>query len=181
VLQARRLVDLETRLPALLQGKDRPANADETLTLADLCYKKQLHGTSARFWQEVFQNQSSLAGDREAGNRYNAACSAALAGSGKGKDEPALDDAAKARWRKQALDWLKADLAAWAKVLETGPPRARPSIQQTLQHWKTDPDLAGIRDEAALARLDSDEQRVCRGLWSEVDALLARARGQPSP
>ena len=162
VRQAERLVALEGRLPAILRGKDRPANADEALALADLCYQKQLYGASARFWQEAFKTDPKLAEDLKAGNRYNAACAAALAGSGKGKDEPAPDDAAKARWRNQALDWLKADLAAWAKVLESGPPQARPSIRQTLQHWKVDPDLAGIRDEPALARLPADEQKACR-------------------
>jgi hypothetical protein len=107
-------------------------------------------------------------------NRYNAACAAALAGCGQGKDDPPLDEPTKARWRKQAIEWLKADLAAWSKVLESGPPQARQSVSQTLQHWKGDPDLAGIRDEAALARLPEAEQRVCRTLWAEVDALLKK-------
>jgi serine/threonine-protein kinase len=181
VRQARLLVQLESRLPALLQGNDRPANPDEMLTLADLCYRKQLHAASARFWQEVFQNRPTLAEDILAGNRYNAACAAALAGSGKGKDEPPLEEEAKARWRTQARDWLKADLAAWAKGLESGPLQVRPPILQTLQRSKEDTDLAGIRGDAAIARLPADEQHACRALWSEVDALLARTRGNPSP
>jgi len=111
----------------------------------------------------------------QAQNRYNAACAAALAGSGQGKDDPPLDNAAKARCCKQAIDWLKADLAAWSKVSESGPSQARQSIPQTLQHWKADSDLAGIRDEAALARLPEDEQKACRALWAELDALLKRA------
>jgi hypothetical protein len=40
-------------------------------------------------------------------SRYNAACSAALEGASKGIDKPPLADQAKARWRKQALDWVK--------------------------------------------------------------------------
>jgi tetratricopeptide (TPR) repeat protein len=181
VRQARRFVELESRLPALLRGQDRPANADETLTLADLCSKKQLHGAAARFWREVFQAQPALAEDLKAGNRYNAACAAALAGSGQGRDEPPLDEAAKARWRIQARDWLQADLAAWSKLLASGPPEVRPALRPTLQHWKADADLAGIREEPALARLPADEQKACRSLWSEVDALLAQAQGKPSP
>jgi hypothetical protein len=57
----------------------------------------------------------------------------------------------------------------------------RASTWQTLQRWKADPDLAGIREEPALARLPADEQKACRALWSAVDALLAKARDQPSP
>ena len=143
--------------------------------LAQMCYDKKLHGASARFWAEAFQAQPKLVEDMQAQNRYNAACAAALAGCGQGKDEPPLDDAAKARWRKQAIDWLKADLAAWSKILESGPPQARQSISQTLQHWKADPDLAGLRDAGSLAKLPKDEQDACRALWKDVDALLARA------
>ena len=116
---------------------------------------------SVRFWIEAFQAQPNLADNMQFQHRYNAACAAALAGCGQGKDEPPLDEAAKARWRKQAIDWLKADLAAWSKILDKGPPQARPFIDKTLQHWKADPDLAGMREEAALGKLPEDEQKAC--------------------
>jgi len=32
-----------------------------------------------------------------------------------------------------------------------------------------------------MFKLSVDEQKACRALWSEVDALLAKARGLPSP
>jgi hypothetical protein len=65
-------------------------------------------------------------------------------------------------------------LAAWSKALETGPPEARPSIATTLQHWKADTDLAGIRDEPALAKLPDAEHKACRAFWAEVDGLLKK-------
>jgi len=177
VREAERLVELDRKLPAILAGKTSPLDALETMGFAWLCYYKMLHGASARLWAEAFQAQPKLAEDMQAQNRYNAACAAALAGSGQGKDDPPLDDAAKARWRKQAVDWLKADLAAWSKLLGSGPPQARQSIPQTLQHWKADADLAGLRDQAALAKLPADEQKACRAVWAEVDALLAKSQG----
>jgi serine/threonine-protein kinase len=176
VRQARRLVELESRLPEILHGKGRPANTDETLALADLCSGKHLHAVSARFWQEAFQAQPALAEDKKARNRYNAACAAALAGAGQGKDEPKLDEVTKARWRKQALEWLRADLASWTKSVETASPQAKALVIQALQHWKTNPDLSGLRDEPALAKLPADEQKACRAFWSEVDALLKKAK-----
>ncbi len=127
-------------------------------------------------WTDAFQAEPKLAGDMQAGNRYNAACAAALAGSGQGKDDPPLDEPAKARWRKQAIDWLKADLAAWSKVLEKSPPVARQSISETLKHWEVDSDLAGLREAAALAKLPDDEQKACRALSAEVEALLKKAQ-----
>ncbi len=83
--------------------------------------------------------------------------------------------------RKQAIDWLTADLAAWTKVVESGPPQAGQLVSQTLQHWKADADLAGIRDDAALAKLPADEQKDCATLWAEVDTLLAKAEAQARP
>ncbi len=99
-----------------------------------------------------------------------------MAGCRPGKDDPPLDEPTKARWRKQAVDWLKADLAAWSTLLEKGPPAARQSISQTLQHWKADSDLAGLRDAALLAKLPEDEQTACRALWAEVDVLLKKSQ-----
>jgi hypothetical protein len=112
-----------------------------------------------------------------AGHRYNAACAAALAGAGKGDDKPPTDEPEKARWRKQAVDWLKADLASLTKQAVAGPPQDRVLVYQTLAHWKADPDLTGIRDEAAIKALPEDEQKACRVLWAEVDQVLEKTGG----
>ncbi len=181
VRQTERLVELDRKLPAILAGKTKPSDATETLGFAQLCYDKKLHGVSARFWCEAFQTQPKLAENMQLPNRYNAACAAALAGSGQSKDDPPLDDIAKARWRKQAIDWLKADLAAWSKMLESGPPQVRQAIAMTLQHWKADTDLAGIREPAALAKLRAGEQAACRNLWSQVEALLSKSGAKTKP
>jgi tetratricopeptide (TPR) repeat protein len=176
VQKAERVLELDQKLPTILSGLARPADAAETIGFAQLCYGKKLHGASARLWAEAFEAEPKLARDIQAKLRYNAACAASLAGCGQGKDDPPLDEATKARWRKQAIDWLKADLAAWSKLVASSPPQARRSVVETLQHWKADTDLAGIRDEAAIKALPDDEQKACQALWVEVDALLANAR-----
>ncbi len=170
-----RQASLAARLSDVLAGRLMTRDAAESISFAQLCYNKKLHGASARLWTEALQADPKLADDMQAQNRYNAACATALAGSGQGKDDPPLDEPAKARCRKQAIDWLKADLAAWSKVLEKGPPAVRQGIAQTLQHWKADADLAGIRDATALAKLPVGERKACRALWTEVDALLKKA------
>ena len=176
-----RLVELDEKLPAILSSQARPSDARESLGFAQRCYQKILHGPSARLWAEGFEAQPNLADDMNVQNRYNAACAAALAGSGQGKDDPALDNEKRARWRKPAIDWLKADLTAWSKTLESGSPLVQQqAITQTLQQWKADTDLAGLRDAPALAKLPDDEQKACRALWSEVDSLLAKSRGTKS-
>jgi tetratricopeptide (TPR) repeat protein len=169
-----RRIALSPRLPAILRKEDHPNGAAEGAVFARLCYDRGQHGNASRLWAEAFQGEPKLSQDMQAQNRYQAACAAALAGSGKGKDDPPEDEAAKARWRKQAVDWLQADLAFWTKQIETGSPQARQFVAKTLQHWKADPDLAGIRDPAALAKLPVDEQNACRALWAEVDTTLRR-------
>jgi hypothetical protein len=96
-----------------------------------------------------------------------------------GQGEPLPDDAAKAKLRRQALDWLKAELAVWTKQLESGPPEARPHVVMTLSHWRKDTDLAGLRDEAALAKLPAEERQAFTRLWADVAALLKKAQEKP--
>ncbi len=163
------------RLPALLKGDERPKDNAERLALAQMCSDTKRHAAAARFWAEALDADPKLGDDRQAGHRYNAACAASLAAAGQGKDDPSPDEAARAKLRGQAMGWLKAELAAWTKILESGPPQARPFIAQTLNHWKQDTDLAGIRDAEALAKLPEAERKDWQALWAEVDALLKTA------
>jgi hypothetical protein len=48
-------------------------------------------------------------------------------------------------------------------------------VGQTLLHWQTDPDLAGVRDQALLAKLPEAERQEWAKLWAEVAALLVKA------
>jgi hypothetical protein len=164
----------------VLRGDDKPKDALEGIDFASLGYTMKRFGPSARLYAEFLGADPELAADVPRGRRYNAASAAALAGAGKGEDKPPLDEPEKARWRKQALDWLKADLAFWARQAETGKPDAKALVSQQLQHWKADTDLASIRDETAIKALPDDEQKACRALWAEVDALLAKARAGPA-
>jgi serine/threonine-protein kinase len=179
VKAAERLVQLNSNLAAVLQGKIQPP-AVERVEYAVLCGYKKLHGASARFYTNAFTADPKLTEYLGTGHRYNAACAAALAAAGQGKDAGQLDARQRRRWRQQALAWLRADLGLWDKLLKTGTPQNRARVQQELSHWQRDPDLAGIRDAAWLVNLPADELRACRRLWAEVDALLQRA-GQREP
>jgi serine/threonine-protein kinase len=175
VAQAARLLDPEQDLPAVLTGQYKPAPA-ESLEYAQLCYPKKLHAAAARLYAGAFAADPKLAGDLRRFYRYNAACNAALAGSGQGEDAKQLDNDGRARWRRQALNWLRADLAARARQLESGKPEDRADVQKQLRHWQQDADLAGLRDPAAVAKLPADEQEACKKLWADVNALLQKAK-----
>jgi hypothetical protein len=105
--------------------------------------------------------------------RYIAACTALLLGSG----GPPPDDAERAKQRRQALEWLKADLDLRKRQLESGTPEARAGILQVVRHLRIDRDLAGVRDPERLAKLPGEEQTAWRSYWAEVDVLERKARG----
>jgi NAD(P)-dependent dehydrogenase (short-subunit alcohol dehydrogenase family) len=99
----------------------------------------------------------------------------AIAAAGRGEDAARLDDKERRRLRKQALDWLRADLALHRKQLESGKSQGRAAVRRVLCHWQKDSDLGGIRDGAALGNFPSDERKAFTRLWADVAALLKKA------
>jgi tetratricopeptide (TPR) repeat protein len=175
-----RATRLAPRLPAVLRGDDRPADAVEALGFAELCTGRRLYAAAARLYTHAFAADPSLARDRPAANKihaYNAACVAALAGCEAGKDDPKPDDAAQADLRRRALDWLKADLDAYAEQLSDA--HDRKPVRDHFLWWKGDPDLAGVRDAKALQALPEAERAAWRALWAEVDRLLEKSAMTP--
>ncbi len=166
------------RLPAVLKGMDRPKDVAERLALADVCYDTKHHAAAARFWAEALDADSKLGDDRQLQHRYSAACAAVLAATGPVKDDPPPDAAAKVKLRAQALAWLKAELAAWSKVFESGSPQERNLGIQVIQDWQRHTDLAGVRDSDALAKLPEPERAAWRALWADVTALQKRVQDQ---
>jgi hypothetical protein len=155
----------------LLAGTDAPASAAEGLEVAKLCSQKGLKCASARFYEEAFAKEPKLAA-KDGWAHYSAACAAALAGCGQGKDAGKLDYKERARLRRLALGWLRADLKVWGGLLEKGPS----SADVAMKHWLADRDFAGVRGKEALGKLPEGERREWEKLWSDVAGLLARAQ-----
>jgi tetratricopeptide (TPR) repeat protein len=175
VRTCQRLVELDGREQAVLRGETQPANAAERNEYAQLCYCKKLYAASARLRGDAFAADPELAADLERGHRFDAACAAAMAARGQGKDADGLSEAERARWRKQALAWLRADLKANAKLLEGGNPQDRRLVAQRLRRWQRDLEFASLRETDALAKMSVDEQEACKQLWAKVGELLATA------
>jgi serine/threonine protein kinase/Flp pilus assembly protein TadD len=178
--QAEQLAQLDNRLPAILQGTDRPRDVSEQLACAKLCGQFRKHyAASVRFFSEVFVEESQLADDLNAQHRYNAACAAALAGCGQGADAGKLDAKECVRLRGQALDWLRADLKAYQQVMEKSASKAGPAVAQRMQKWLQDTDFAGVRGDEALSRLPEAERKDWQKIWQEVEQLRQRAAQPP--
>jgi Flp pilus assembly protein TadD len=178
VADAERKLDQANRFPAVLRGDDKPKDNSERRGFAQMAYDRKHFVAASRLWAAALEADPKLVDDRQNPLRYESARAAALAIAGHGKDEPPPDDVMKAKLRSQALEWLKGELTTWTKVLESGPSQTRAKIVQTLNHWKKDSDLAGVRDALALARLPEEERKTWQELWADVDSLLNRAAGQ---
>jgi tetratricopeptide (TPR) repeat protein len=173
--QSERCLALEERLPALLRGEARPAGAADRVALGQFCLRYQeRYAAAARFYAEAFAEEPRLAEDVRAGHRSDAARAAALAAGGHGRGAARPDDREQARLRRQALGWLRADLAAWAALAEKATPQDSKRGSRALRRWRQDPALGGLRDKGELARLPKAERQACRDLWAEVDAVLRR-------
>lgn len=169
-----RLLWLEPRLSDLLSGKLKPRDMDDRIALSRLCRIKGQHAMAARLFADAFAAEPKLADDLEAADRYYAACSASLAADDRGP-MTTLDAAVQARWRRQALDWLNADLVLRRKQAATGAASARQTVANKLRIWQNDPDLASLREPARIALLPAEEQTACKKLWQQVKELAAQA------
>ena len=162
-------------LPAFLAGTYQPADQCERLAFVGAGEFNGLTRASARLYADAFATEPSLANDPERGRRYRAACMAASAGCGRGKDASNLNDEERARLRDQARLWLRAEVAAWGKKIDSAP-AAKESAENALKQWLTDPDLAGLREPDLLDKLPVAESLACRELWREISAQIERAR-----
>jgi tetratricopeptide (TPR) repeat protein len=181
--QSRAWGKIAEQLPAYLKGDAKPRNAAESLQLAWLCQtpQQQRYAAAARFYADAFASQPKLANDLGKQHRYLAACAAVRAASGQGKDAPGPDDKERPRLRQQALDWLKADLAEWARLVESGVADIRPVVQKGLKDWRDGPHLSSVRGVEATAKLPEAERAAWRQLWADVEARLPRAKKRPTP
>jgi serine/threonine-protein kinase len=161
---------LDARLPAILQGTEIAANAAELIKFGDLCVRKKLFATAARFYGGAFVAAPRL-GVPGRSERFSAGRAAALAGWG--QDAVKLDAGQRAHWRKHALEWLRADLAWWSKACETGN-RTRAAVQQELRHRLADADLGRIRSHDAIDQLPEGERQQWRQFWADVAGLLRK-------
>jgi tetratricopeptide (TPR) repeat protein len=175
--RCRRLLTLDRLLPRILEAKADPTNASQRLELASLCRHpaKRLHRTATHFAADAFAADPKLANDLHQQHRYQAACSAVLAAAGQAEDARLLPDRVFSSLHRQALAWLRGDLARYAADLKREP-RLANAVRERLNHWQKDPDLASVRDDEPLRRLPGDERAAWRSLWDDVAALLKKTQ-----
>ncbi|WP_406695292.1 protein kinase [Singulisphaera sp. Ch08] len=165
---------LAERLPMVLRGDDKPDGGEDWLSLAEFASERQLYAAAARLYEGAEAAEPELFDTWNGDRRYEAACAAALAGSGIARDQPAPTEADDARLRSRAREWLRADLAVWSEAVTGDEPSERTQAIESLRRWKSTPDLAALRGEEQLAKLPRSERDDWHALWSAVDALLPK-------
>jgi hypothetical protein len=108
--------------------------------------------------------------------RYKAACAVALAAAGKEQDATNLDDGGRARLRRQALGWLRPDLATFTKLQDERSALSRASVRQTLRYWVKDPHLISLRRTKSHKELREPERETWQALMADFCDLLERDR-----
>jgi hypothetical protein len=171
----KQLAPYESKLSAMLAGKELPEHPATVRALAEWCCKySRLNVAAVGLYDVLFSQQTALADDLEAKHRFHAACAAALAGCGSGTDAAKLDSGAKAALRIKALEWLRADLDAWAQRYKNAKDGEPWPAARAARQWQLCKELAGVRDTASLAKLPEKERQAWQNLWADVNALASR-------
>jgi hypothetical protein len=175
----RRLDEAASDFPA---GIPRPPGDESALRANVLDYvwvvlgDQQRYATAARWYDAAFTAYPQLLSDPPPGHRYYAACAAALAGCGQGRDAADLDEKSRVGFHRQARVWLRADLEARRQLLEKEPAKAL-TVARDMRYWLRDSSLSRVREPEALARLPEAERQAWQKLWADVADTRARAEG----
>jgi serine/threonine-protein kinase len=174
--EAGRCLELDGVLAAVQSKRVRLTDTTLLAELARFCAERRNQpATAVRLWLAVFAADAALGDDLDAGHRHRAACAAVCAAAGEG-DATKSSGEERNRWRQQALDWLRADLAVWKARLEKCKPQERDPLLRRLRDCREDGVLARVPSDDALPRLPAEEQKSWRALWADWDALLKGGR-----
>jgi serine/threonine-protein kinase len=175
-----RRADLASRLKDFLDGSTPLPDAATTIELAEICHARGLYPDAFKLWVSAFGSDPELERSLESGNRYAAACSAALAGCRQQPDPWADREAgATQRYRMQALAWLRDDLAG-IEAASSQPEADVKSLSRLLKLRRRDPDLDCFRAPLGLTLLPEAERAAWGELWKQTDALLGKL-SPPTP
>jgi tetratricopeptide (TPR) repeat protein/tRNA A-37 threonylcarbamoyl transferase component Bud32 len=165
-----RLVELERRLPAILGGTAKPADASEQAGFAEVCRCKQLNVTASRLYADAFAADSKLSADPH--HKHRAICSAVLAAAGQGEDAKQLTSDERVTLRQRALSWFNEVLEYYSKRVKEDQPAIKRNVRRFVSRWQEDVDLASVREQLALDKLPEDERTPWRRFWDEVAGVL---------
>jgi tetratricopeptide (TPR) repeat protein/serine/threonine protein kinase len=154
-------------------GGNHSPSVSEKVGLAEVALaSKRLPALAVRWYREAFESDPAVANNVLYGHhRQRAARAAALAAAISNSDE--VNDAQRAAWRQQALEWLVADLEAIKREAKLAQPR-QTLLLGILEEFLHDSDLVSIRSPELLNALPEIERSEFGRLWRDVNALRSQ-------
>jgi hypothetical protein len=130
------------------------------------------YAAAARWFATAFKAEPHLIAGPPRTARYLAACAAARAGSGQGRDAEEVGEEGRVGFRRQALGWLRDELEA-RRSLEGQPDKAA-WLANDLGLWLWDSHFDDVRGPESLARLPEPGRQAWQKLWADVADTVAR-------
>ena len=156
---------LEKRLPAILAGTDRLADASETLDAARICAAQTRYVSAGRYFDAAFAADPDYAIDLSTDLLHTAALAHLLASLGSGI-EPA-DVSTRIRARSRAIELIQQEL----DICESEKHLNHYSVRAALYRLLTDDVLTGFRREVALVGFPRAERAAWGAIWKWIDDL----------
>jgi tetratricopeptide (TPR) repeat protein/serine/threonine protein kinase len=170
--ESQRLLALEKKLPGVLHGE--AIRTEDRLALAEMCWRyKKRYRDAADQYAQAFAEDLKAEGDLANQHCLNAACAAALAAA-LAAAQP-IDEKEQVRLRKRALGWLRADIAARQRLLDSNPLTAL-KIEKDVQSLQSVAELSSLRDARQLAKIPAEESAAWKSFWTDVRKLARDAR-----
>jgi tetratricopeptide (TPR) repeat protein len=132
------------------------------------------HAEALKVFLAALRQNPAWAEDSRKNLRYSAACAAMRCANGKGVKAAPPE---RSSYRKQALEFLTAELAAIRKLAEAD----RPFVHRAMVNWLDNNDLASVRDPMAVELLPPDERTAWQKLWVDVRDVRDHTAGPASP
>jgi serine/threonine-protein kinase len=169
--ECKQMLSLEPRLPALLAGSTRPANAGEALAAARLCDLGNKSDAAAQFYEAAFALAPNGTDPGSLASSRFAAATAAAQAVGSADTRETLSDERRAKLRRLALSWLR-DCFGLCSGAAADTPVGRAFAREVLDRCRNEKSFVALRQESDLARLPEAERSAWMQLW--VDAARLR-------
>lgn len=168
--RAERLATLLPRLDAVVHDPASVTAADERLGFAELAAQKGAFASAVPLYRAAFAAAPAVAADLTAGHRAAAARAAVQASFAVTAQKKAAGTAEAAALRKQAIEWLRTDLAARNAQIASADPQVAHEAFVALSFLRTDRRFAPVREGAAANGLPKDELDLWQQFWRDVAA-----------
>ncbi len=155
-------------LPDVLQENGERVSLQQHINLARVCHEIRRYTDTVRLYTQILgRNPTAIP-------RFAIAHAAVRAANGEGVNPPTPTE--RPALRRQALEWLRSDLATFEKAIANQPFFIKQEVKKMLEKWLSSPDLASVRDADELAKLTKGEQQEWNAFWTDVRRVIGSIR-----